>query len=166
MKLLISLPLALLALFLAVQTAPAQHNCGQCPAAKACPTSTVQADTSKPAEPAYQKLPGAGKRVNIGDNYYFTYRFDKTPKVGVVVLKVQVHSNIKKGAREKDFEIIGLSGLTSSEGAGLTEGKFKLNRLGDYLLPINFPSRGEWEVRLVFKKDGKGLYYGSFILKI
>jgi hypothetical protein len=155
-----------LMLILAAPAIPAQHNCGHCPAAKACPSAAVAADTSKPTEPVFQKLPGAGKRVDIGDNYYFTYRFDKTPKIGVVVLKVQVFSNIKKGARVKDFEITGLSGLASREGAGLTGGQFKLNRLGDYLLPINFSSRGEWEVRLGFKKDGKDLYYGRFSLKV
>lgn len=157
---------AALMLILAAQAIPAQHNCSQCPAAKACPSSVVAADSGKPAEPVFQKLPGYGKRVDIGDNYYFTYRFDKTPKVGVVVLKVRVHSNIKKGARVKDFEITGLSGLISRKGVGLTEGQFKLNRMGDYLLPINLSSHGEWEVRLVFRKDGKDLYYGSFIVKV
>lgn len=166
MKRIISIPLSVLALFAATQQAPAQHNCGHCPAAKSCPSSTAQADTAKPPEIVYQKLPGPGKRVAIGDNYYFSFNFDKTPKVGVVVLKVQVYSNIKKGARVKDFEITGLSGRVSREDAGLAEGQFKLNRLGDYLLPVNFTAKGDWEVRLILRKDGKPMYYGLIAVKV
>jgi len=157
-------PLACLALFLAAHTGTAQHNCGQCPAAQSCPSGSAKADTNKPAEPAFQKLPGAGKKVWIGDSHYFTYRFDKTPKIGVVVLKIQLFT--RKGIKDRRCEITCLSGMSSKEGSIQTEGQFKLNRLGDYLLPVNFSSHGEWEVKLVFKKDGQEIYYGSFTLKV
>ncbi len=152
-----------LMLLLAAPAVMAQHNCGHCPAATACP-SAATADTSKPAEPAFQKLPGAGKKIWVSEDIYVTYKFDKTPKIGVVVLKVQAFN--KRGVKNKELEITGISDMPSMRGSHHTESQFKLNRLGDYLLPINLVMRGEWEVRLIFKKDGKETYRGFFTFKV
>jgi len=39
---------------------------------------------------------------------------------------------------------------------------FKLNKKGDYLLPVNIVMPGEWEVKLSFSKDKRVIYRGSF----
>ena len=159
-----SFALMALGLVFMAQSATSQHNCCSCPAVQSCDASAVSADTTKQAEPVFQKLPGAGKKVWIGDSHYFTYKFDKTPKIGVVVLKVQLFT--KKGVKDRSFEIAGISDMPSMRGGHHTEGQFKVNRLGDYLLPINFTTRGEWKIRLVFNKGGESVYRGAFIIKV
>ena len=159
MKLIFLLPLSLVLLF--PITAPAQHNCNRCPKAKACSSNTATADSAEPVDLAFRKLPGVGKKVPIGSSHYFLYRFDKTPKLGTIVLKIQLCKN--SGAKEKNFEIAGLAGLKGQEGY---ESQFKLNRLGEYLLPINFNRHGEWEIKLIFRHRGQEVFRGAFTIKV
>ena len=149
---------------LPVPAALAQHNCSQCPAAKACPTCVASADTLKPAPVVFEKLPGFEKRCKMPDGHTFTYKFDKKPKIGVAVLKVVLYN--KQGVKDKTFQITGLSGMPSMGNAHDFEAPFKINKKGEYLLPVNLVMPGEWEVKLTFKKDGKAVYYGAFTFRV
>jgi hypothetical protein len=148
----------------------AQHNCATCPSAKAgvkdacCGGGGAKADTLAGPQQSWNVLPGYGKKVWIGQDFYFTYNFDKKPKMGPAVLKVQLFA--KGGKRETGWEVVGKSGMPSMSGAHDAELAFKLNKKGDYLLPVNFVMPGEWEVRLSFKKGGKILYLGTFKLNV
>lgn len=145
----------------------AQHDCANCPSAKAAAGGVGTASAAeKPAEAkqAWNVLPGYGKKAWIGRDYYFTYSFAKKPKMGPAVLKLQLFA--KNGKRENGWEIAGKSGMPSMSGAHDAEAAFKQNKKGDYLLPVNFVMPGEWEIRLTFKKDGKVLYLGSFKLNV
>lgn len=116
---------------------------------------------AKEAAPAPVALPGAGEKCWIGKEYYFIYSFDKKPKMGTVILKIQVFD--QAGKRDTSMEITGNSGMPSMRGAHDSgDVSFQLNKRGDYLLPINIVMPGEWEVTLHFLKDKKPIYSGSF----
>jgi hypothetical protein len=102
----------------------------------------------------------AGQKHWIGEEYYFIYDFDKKPQMGTIIMKVQVYA--KDGKQDSSLEITGNADMPSMKGAhGTGEQIFKLNKKGDYLLPVNVVMPGEWEVVLSFLKDKKPIYTGS-----
>ncbi len=102
----------------------------------------------------------AGQKHWIGEEYYFIYNFDKKPQMGTIIMKVQVYA--KDGKQDSSLEITGNADMPSMKGAhGTGEQIFKLNKKGDYLLPVNVVMPGEWEVVLNFLKDKKPVYTGS-----
>ena len=112
-------------------------------------------------EPAYDELPGYGKKCRIGEDYYFTYRFVQPPKMGTAILRVQLFD--KSGQRITDLEVTGISGMPSMRGAHDSgDVAFQLNKKGDYLLPVNVVMAGEWEVKLRFLRAKKVIYLGIF----
>jgi len=114
-----------------------------------------------PEEPDYPQLPGFGKKCWIGEEYYFTYQFDKRPQMGTVILKIQLFE--KSGRRTTDLKILGDYGMPSMRGAHDSgDHPFQVNRKGDYLLPVSIVMAGEWEVKLTFLKQGKPIHRGSF----
>ena len=52
-------------------------------------------------EPVYTELPGQGKMCRIGEEFTFTYEFDKTPKMGMIVVKIKLFD--KSGARTTEM---------------------------------------------------------------
>lgn len=111
---------------------------------------------SKSTAPALK----AGQKHWIGNEYYFVYDFNKKPQMGTIILKVQVFS--KEGMQDSALEITGSVDMPSMKGAHSTgEQPLKLNKKGDYLLPVNVVMPGEWEVVLSFLKDKKPFYTGS-----
>jgi len=112
-------------------------------------------------EPVFEELPGPGKTCRIGDVYTFTYEFDKTPKMGMAILKVKLFD--ETGKRTTGLEITGRSDMPSMSGAHDSgEVQFKLNRKGDYLLPVDIVMPGQWEIRLVFSSNKEVIFRGSF----
>ncbi len=102
----------------------------------------------------------AGQKYWIGDERYFTYDFDKKPQMGTIIMKVQVFA--KDGKQDTSLEITGSADMPSMKGAHSSgETLFKMNKKGDYLLPVNVVMPGEWEVVLNFLKDKKPIYTGS-----
>ena len=102
----------------------------------------------------------AGEKHWIGGEYYFVYNFDKRPQIGTIIIKIQVFT--KDGKQDSSLEITGSSDMPSMRGAHSTEDKpFKLNKKGDYLLPVNVVMPGDWEVVFNFLKDKKPIYTGS-----
>jgi hypothetical protein len=111
-------------------------------------------------EPVYETLPGPGKICRIGDAYSFTYEFDKTPKMGMVIVKVKLFE--RGGARTTELGLVGRADMPSMRGAHDTgEAAFQMNKKGDYLLPVNIVMPGEWEVRLVFTKGEEVVFRGA-----
>jgi hypothetical protein len=102
----------------------------------------------------------AGQKTWIGEDYYFIYEFDKKPQMGTIIMKIQVFT--KGGKQDSSLEITGSADMPSMKGAHSTgEQPFKLNKKGDYLLPVNVVMPGDWEVVLNFSKDKKPIYTGS-----
>ena len=111
--------------------------------------------------PVYATMPEPGKKVPIGNDSYLIYGFDKKPKMGMSIMKVEVYT--PDGKRDTSLEILADSGMPSMRGAHETgDQSFKLSRKGEYLLPINIVMPGDWEIRLTIKKDGKVIFRGSY----
>jgi len=111
--------------------------------------------------PDLDPMPGPGKKVSIGKEYYFVYGFDKKPAMGTVIMRVEVFT--KDGRRETSLEIKGDAGMPSMRGAHETgERSFKLSKNGVYLLPVDIVMPGDWEIKLTFIKAGKVIFRGSY----
>jgi hypothetical protein len=116
-------------------------------------------------EIVYKPLPGPGKKCWINEELYFTYKFSEKPKMGTVILVIQVFN--KNGDKLTPFLIKGRSDMPSMSGAHDSgDQEFKLNKKNDYLLPVNIVMPGGWEVRLTLLKDGKPLFYGSLTFDV
>lgn len=116
-------------------------------------------------DPVYSDLPSSGKKCWIGDAYYFKWKFDKKPKLGTAFLKVQLFD--KAGARATSLKVIGVTDMPSMRGAHDSgEVPLKLNKKGDYLLPVNVVMPGEWEVKLIFMNDTGPVYRGRITFKV
>jgi hypothetical protein len=109
--------------------------------------------------PAFKELPKAGKKCWIGEVSYFIYEFDKTPKMGTAILKIQLFD--KDGKQISDLEITGQSDMPSMRGAHDSgEVAFTLNKKGDYLMPVNIVMPGDWEVLLTLSRSKIVIFRG------
>ncbi len=110
--------------------------------------------------PNFPSMPGPGKKVPIGSDLYLIYGFDKKPKLGTVIMKVEIFS--KEGKKDTSFEVKADAGMPSMKGAHESgEKPFALSKKGDYLLPIDVVMPGGWEIRLTLSKEGKVIFRGS-----
>jgi hypothetical protein len=149
----LTIPLMLFALALSCSPLHAASHEGHQMKADAGGAGTGQA-------PAIAAMPGTGKKVPIGNGAYLIYGFDKKPKMGTVIMKVEVYT--PDGKPDTSLEVLGDSGMPSMKGAHETgDQPFKLSRKGEYLLPVNIVMPGDWEIRLTIKKDGKVIFRGS-----
>jgi hypothetical protein len=113
------------------------------------------------ATPEYPELPGFGKKCRIDDDFYFTYEFTEKPKMGTAILRLRVID--REGNQSTPFSVLGRSDMPSMSGAHDSgEQEFKLNRRGDYLLPVNIAMPGEWEVKLTFQRGDTVVLRGAF----
>lgn len=110
-------------------------------------------------EPVFQDLPKSGKKCWIGEVNYFTWEFDKTPKMGTAILIVKVYD--RDGKRVSELAITGRSDMPSMRGAHDSgDVAFKTNKAGDYLMPVNIVMPGDWEVLLSFSRNGIVIFRG------
>jgi hypothetical protein len=112
-------------------------------------------------KPDFSAMPEPGKKVPIGDGYYLIYGFDKKPKMGTAIMKVEVFT--KEGKKDTSLEVKADAGMPSMGGAHETgERAFKLSNKGDYLLPIPIVMPGDWEVRFSVYKAGEVIFRGRY----
>ena len=120
-------------------------------------------DASASAEmkvPDYPVMPQPGKKVQFGEGNYLIYKFDKQPKLGTVIIKVEIFNS--KDKKDTSMGITGSAGMPSMSGAHDTgDLPFALSNKGTYLLPVNIVMPGEWEIKLTIKKAGKIIFRGS-----
>ncbi len=127
--------------------------------AGSCCNSPGLVPAGQAGEPVFQNLPKSGKKCWIGEVNYFTWEFDKTPKMGTSILVIKLYD--KDGRRVSDLSITGRSDMPSMRGAHDSgEVAFKTNRAGDYLLPVNVVMPGDWEVQLTFSRNGIVIFRG------
>jgi hypothetical protein len=115
------------------------------------------------AQPAqtFDPLPAPGKKVPLKDGYYMIYGFDKKPKLGTTIMKVEIFT--ADGKKDTSFEVKAEAGMPTMKGAHETGDKvFSISKKGGYLLPIPIVMPGEWEVRLTIAKDGKTVLRGRY----
>jgi hypothetical protein len=102
-----------------------------------------------------------GKKIPIGNGFYLIYGFDKRPKLGTVIMKVEIFTS--DGKKDTSFQASADAGMPSMKGAHETGDRpFTLSKKGDYLLPISIVMPGDWEIRLTVSKDGKVLLRGRY----
>jgi hypothetical protein len=112
-------------------------------------------------QPNHPSMPAPGKKVSMGSDYYLIYGFDKKPKLGTVIMKVEIFA--KDGKKDTSFDVKADAGMPSMKGAHETgDQPFQLSKKGDYLLPINIVMPGGWEIRLTLSKAGKVVFRGSY----
>jgi len=117
------------------------------------------------AEEKSEPLAGEGKKIEIGTDYSFVYHFDKKPQLGVSILKIEVSD--KDGKQATALKITGDMGMPSMLGHHDSgEKEFKLNKKGQYLLPVDAVMPGDWAVKLIFRKDDKVIYRGIITFDI
>lgn len=118
-------------------------------------------DAGVSQKPVFAPMSDPGKKVPIGSGYYLTYGFDKRPKMGMVIMKVEAFT--AEGKKDTTFEMKADAGMPSMGGAHETGDKaFTLSNKGDYLLPINIVMPGDWEIRLTVLKEGKVIFRGRY----
>lgn len=146
-------------IFLAAAAAAAAQPAGSC-----C-NSPGLVPTGQAGEPVFQNLPKSGKKCWIGEVNYFTWEFDKTPKMGTSILIIKLYD--KNGKRVSDLAIIGQSDMPSMRGAHDSgEVAFKTNKAGNYLMPVNVVMPGDWEVRLTFSRNGIVIFRGRITFDV
>jgi hypothetical protein len=122
----------------------------------------MKADEAAKTEqaPVFVTMPGPGQKVPIGNDAYLIYGLDKKPKLGTVIMKVEIYAG--NGNKDTSYEVLADSGMPSMKGAHETgEQLFRLSNKGAYLLPVNIVMPGDWEIRITIKKDGKVVFRGS-----
>jgi hypothetical protein len=109
----------------------------------------------------YTPMPDPGKKVPIGNGYYLIYNFNKKPKLGTVIMKVDIYTaEDKKGT---SLVVKADAGMPSMRGAHETGDRpFQLSKNGSYLLPISIVMPGDWEIRLTVLKDGQVIFRGRY----
>ncbi|MDR2426719.1 MAG: FixH family protein [Endomicrobium sp.] len=107
----------------------------------------------------------AKQKVMINENYYFTYVFSKKPKLGTSTIKISIFN--KNGSQNTSLEILGDYDMPQMRGRHSSGPiKFKKNKNGDYLMPLNSVMRGKWEILLVFIEDDKDIFAGAIHINI
>ncbi len=104
----------------------------------------------------------ADTKIAINDDTSFIYNFVERPKVGDVILKIQLNNHTGDGI--KVYTEYDMPSMRGHHASGKVE--FKRNRSGDYVLPIHFAMPGDWEIRLYFEQNEKEIYSGVINLDI
>ncbi len=106
-----------------------------------------------------------GEKIPLGAGHYFVYGFDRPPKIGARLMRVEIFS--RDGERDTSFAVRGDADMPSMRGAHSTgERDFALSAKGVYLLPVQLVMPGDWEVRIVFLKDGKTVLRGVYLFDL
>ena len=113
----------------------------------------------------YPALPKPGEKIPLGPEHYFVYGFDRAPRLGPLIVKVQVFT--KSGKPDTTFTVQAEADMPSMRGAHATGFKeFKVSNRGDYVLPVTLVMPGQWEIRFIFLKSGKPLLRGRHAFSI
>lgn len=113
----------------------------------------------------YRPLPKPGTKVPLEDGRYFTYGFQKQPKLGTCIMQVEVFG--RDGKRDTSFVVKADADMPSMRGAHSSgERDFALSTKGAYLLPVQLVMPGAWEVRFTFLKMGKAVFRGSYLFDL
>jgi hypothetical protein len=152
--------IALVAFSAVLTASAAAQSAGSC-----CNSPGLAPTGPQSQEPVFQDLAKSGKKCWIGEVNFFTWEFDKTPKMGTSILIIKLYD--KDGKRVSDLQITGSSDMPSMRGAHDSgEVSFKNNKAGDYLLPVNVVMPGDWEVRLTFSRNGIVIFRGRIAFDV
>ena len=113
----------------------------------------------------YKVLGSAGQQIPLDADHSFTFGFDKDPKLGTAIMRVEVFA--RDGKRDTSFTVWGDADMPSMRGAHSSGNKqFAVSKKQVYLLPVSLVMPGEWELRFTFEKDGKKVLRGAYRFKV
>lgn len=125
----------------------------------------VAASPAAAPQAEYQNLAKPGKKIPLGSDYYFTYGFDKPPKLGTAIMRVEIFD--RAGKPDRSFVVKGDVDMPSMRGAHSSGDKnFSLSSKGVYLLPVRLVMPGDWEFRFTFVKNGKQVLRGAYLFDL
>ena len=105
------------------------------------------------------------KRVAISDQYSAAYGFAERPKLGMSTLKVSVFD--KAGEKTSDVEVLASYDMPSMRGHhAYGPAPMAKSKGGDYLLPVQFVMRGDWEIVLTFRHEGQDIHTETISLDL
>ena len=110
--------------------------------------------------PVFVSMPEPGKKVQIGNDNYMIYGFVEKPKMGSVIMKIQVFN--KEGEKDRSLVITADSWMPSMPSMDGGHDTFMLSRNGDYLTPVHISMPGDWEIKLTLSQKGKVIFRGSY----
>ena len=117
------------------------------------------------AKAGYQLFTKSGEKIPIDADHYLTFGFDKPPKLGTAVMRVEIFS--RDGKRDTSFTIKGDADMPSMRGAhSAGEKPYSLSAKGVYLMPVRLVMPGDWEVSFTIIKDGKTIYRGAYLFDL
>ena len=117
------------------------------------------------AKVEYQKLPKPGEKVAIDADHYFIYGFDKPPKLGTSIMRVEIFN--RNGKRDTSYIVKGDADMPSMRGAHSSGDKeFSLSAKGVYLLPVRLVMPGDWEVTFTFINNNKVKFRGVYLFDL
>ncbi len=120
---------------------------------------------SPAAQVVYQHLPKPGEKIPLDDDHYFIYGFEKPPKLGMDIMRVDIFT--RDGKRDTSFVVKGDADMPSMRGAHSSgEKEYSLSAKGVYLKPIRLVMPGDWEVTFIFVKKGKVVFRGAYLFDL
>lgn len=126
---------------------------------------SVFAAPAPAAKAGYQQLPKPGVKISLDADSYFIYGFEKQPKIGVAIMKVEIFGC--DGKRDTSYVVKGDADMPSMRGAHSDGEKlFSLSAKGVYLKPVRLVMPGDWEVTFVFEKKGKVVFRGAYLFDL
>lgn len=118
----------------------------------------------RPAAAKIRDLAPEGKKNMLPDGGWFIWQFDKKPRMGALIVKVQAFN--KDGSRNTAVEIAAETGMPSMPAHNSGRVRFVKNRKGDYLLPFDVVMPGEWQVLIRVNRGMKEIYAGKVLFTI
>jgi YHS domain-containing protein len=118
-----------------------------------------------PVKNDFRTLPKPGVKIPLDGDHYFTYGFTAPPKLGSAIMKVDIFTG--DGRRDTAFRVSGDLDMPSMRGAHSTGNRdFAVSAKGFYLLPVRLVMPGDWEMRLMFEKDGASILNGAYLFDL
>lgn len=113
----------------------------------------------------YQPLTKPGEKISFDADHYLTFGFDKPPKLGMAIMRVEIFS--RDGKRDTSFIVKGDADMPSMRGAhSAGEKAYSLSAKGVYLMPVRLVMPGDWEITFTIIKNGKPIYRGSYLFDL
>jgi hypothetical protein len=120
---------------------------------------------SSTARVVYQSLPKPGEKIPLDADHYFIYGFEKPPKLGMTIMRVDIFT--RDGKRDTSFIVKGDADMPSMKGAHSSgEKEYILSEKGAYLKPVRLVMPGDWEVTFTFVKKGKIVFRGAYLFDL
>jgi hypothetical protein len=116
------------------------------------------------SSPATQNIIQEGKKTPLNENYSFVFSFVDKPKMGSTILRIEIFD--KQNNKVDNFVVDAAVDMPSMRGHHGSQKTITANASKNYVAPIDFMMRGEWEIALTFKEAHTVVSVGILNLSI